>query len=174
MRVMSAELLRNLLVALSVSFVALSLGAAFGILSGRGAFFGMFSAGIIAFVAAALGGTRVQCSGPTAPMAAVMAGIVATGTAAFAKNPDALGGMTPDHYFNLICLLCGGIMILMGVFRTGKFISWVPEEVISGFMTAIALIILVGQAQVLWGLGKPAFEGSIPVNTGIAFATLGD
>lgn len=167
-----ATLARNLLVALSVSFVALSLGAAFGILSGRGAFFGMISAGIIAFVAAALGGTRVQCSGPVAPTAAVMAGIVAAGTAAYAKNPAALGGMTPEHYFNLICILCGVILLLMALFRTGKFIAYVPEEVISGFMTGIALIIWIGQAQVLWGLGKPAFGGDMAVNTAVAFGTL--
>jgi SulP family sulfate permease len=168
----SVELTRNILVALSVSFVALSLGAAFGILSERGAFFGMLSAGLIAFIAAAIGGTRVQCSGPTAPMAAIMAGLVAWGTQVYAQNPDALGGMTPDHYFNLVCLLCGGIMVLMAVLRTGKFIAYVPEMVISGFMTGIGLIIWTGQAQVLFGIGKMAFTGGIAANVTVAAMTL--
>ncbi len=62
--------LENIVASLIVSFVALSIGASFGILSGRvnGAFVGMLSAGIIAFITALLGGTRVQCSGSTAPI----------------------------------------------------------------------------------------------------------
>ena len=61
---------RQPLADLTVSFVAISLGAAFGVLSGRGALTGILSAGMIALVTAALGGTRVQCSALTAPMAA--------------------------------------------------------------------------------------------------------
>ena len=57
----SAEIIQNVIIGLTVSFVALSLGAALGILSGRGAFAGMFSAGIIALITAIFGGTRVQC-----------------------------------------------------------------------------------------------------------------
>ena len=64
------EIIQNLIVAITVSFAALSLGAAFGILSGRtdGALIGMLSAGIIALVTSIFGGTRLQCSGPTGPM----------------------------------------------------------------------------------------------------------
>ncbi|MBT5872422.1 MAG: hypothetical protein HOH43_03295 [Candidatus Latescibacteria bacterium] len=72
----SNELVQNIIAALTVSFVAISLGAAFGILSGRGAFAGMLSAGLIAFITSVLGGTRVQCSGPTAPMTAVTVAVV--------------------------------------------------------------------------------------------------
>lgn len=61
---------RQLLAGLTVSFVAISLGAAFGVLSGRGALTGILSAGVIVLVTAALGGTRVQCSGLTARMTA--------------------------------------------------------------------------------------------------------
>ncbi|MEE8060884.1 MAG: SulP family inorganic anion transporter, partial [Gemmatimonadales bacterium] len=76
-RITPAVLWHNMVAGLTVSFVAISLGAAFGILSGRGAFAGIISAGIIAFITAALGGTRVQTSGPTAPMTAVSAVVVA-------------------------------------------------------------------------------------------------
>ena len=65
-------LLRQILAALTVSFVAISLGAAFGVMSGRGALAGILSAGVIAFITSLIGGTRIQCSGPTAPMTAVM------------------------------------------------------------------------------------------------------
>jgi MFS superfamily sulfate permease-like transporter len=51
------NVLQNTIAGFTVSFVALSLGATFGILSGRGAFTGMLSAAIIAFITSACGGT---------------------------------------------------------------------------------------------------------------------
>ncbi len=167
-----AALLRNCLVALTVSFIALSLGAAFGVLSGRGAFAGMFSAGIIAFIAASIGGTRVQCSGPTAPMAAVMASLSLFAIQQYAGNPASLGGMTPDHYLNLICLICGAVMIAMAVLRTGLLIHYVPDFVISGFMTGIALIIWTGQSDAILGITKEPMSGHMGLNIGLAIISL--
>lgn len=168
----AGALLRNILVALTVSFIALSLGAAFGVLSGRGAFAGMISAGIIAFIAASLGGTRVQCSGPTAPMAAVMAGLSMTALNLYGQDVNALGGMTPDHYLNLVCLLCGFFMIVMAVFRTGLLIHYVPDSVISGFMTGIALIIWTGQTDMLFGITKDPMTGDMLLNIALAVISL--
>lgn len=68
----------DLIAGLTVSFAALSLGAAFGVMSGRGAFAGMLSAAIIPIVTSLLGGTRLQASGPTAPMTAITALLVAS------------------------------------------------------------------------------------------------
>ncbi len=52
-----AEITQNIIIGLTVSFVALSLGAALGMLSGHGAFAGMISARIIALITATLGGS---------------------------------------------------------------------------------------------------------------------
>lgn len=166
------EIIQNLLVALTVSFVALSLGAAFGVLSGRGAFAGMFSAGLIAMITGLLGGTRVQCSGPVAPMAAIMAVISASVATEYAADPTALGGMTPNHFLNLICYLCGFFMILMAVFRTGFLISYVPDAVISGFMTGISLIIWIGQGKLLFGINQEALTGPMGLNIFIVAFTV--
>lgn len=167
------ELIHNLLVALTVSFIALSLGAAFGVLSGRGAFAGMFSAGIIALICGLFGGTRVQCSGPVAPMAAVMAGMFATTTAEYALDPMALGGVNPTHFLNLICFICGAVLLLMALFRTGFIITYVPDAVISGFMTGISLIIWIGQGKFLFGLmGTKGITGDLATNVGIVVLTI--
>lgn len=167
------ELIHNLLVALTVSFIALSLGAAFGVLSGRGAFAGMFSAGIIAFICGALGGTRVQCSGPVAPMAAVMAGITGAATADYAMDPMALGGVTPSHFLNMICFICGGFLLLFAALRTGFLITYVPDAVISGFMTGISLIIWIGQTKFLFGLDDTKqITGSLPLNIFLVIFTI--
>lgn len=156
------SLMQNLVAGLTVSFVALSLGAAFGILSGRGAFAGMISAAIIALITSAFGGTRIQCSGPTGPMTAVSAVLVA-----FAHDgaTSALSGMSPDHFVNLALFMNGIILLVMGILRLGKFITLVPNVVISGFMNGIALIIWLDQINRLFGLsGKTALQGAMSTN----------
>ena len=165
-----AEIAQNILVGLTVSFVALSLGAALGILSGRGASAGMLSAGIIAFVTAVLGGTRVQCSGPTAPMSAVSAVVVV-----FAFEHMAASGLAvqPEHFVNTVFLLSGVFLLLMAVLRLGRYIALVPNVVVSGFMNGIALLIWVDQFNVLFGKGgKTALSGPLWQNVGVALGTL--
>ncbi len=167
----TAEFFQNIIVGLTVSFVALSLGAALGILSGRGAFAGMISAGVIALITAAFGGTRVQCSGPTAPMSAVSAVTIAYAFEQVAAGT--LSGISATHFINLCFILCGGIMLLMGILRLGRFIALVPNVVISGFMNGIALLIWLDQVRVLFGIGgKKALNGLVWQNTAIALATL--
>ncbi|PLY01303.1 MAG: hypothetical protein C0624_10725 [Desulfuromonas sp.] len=169
-RISVAEILQNVIIGLTVSFIALSLGAALGILSGRGAFAGMISAGIIAFVTACLGGTRVQCSGPTAPMSAVSAVVVAFTHEQFTT----LGlGVQAHQFVNVVVVLCGVLLLLMAVLKLGRFIALVPNVVVSGFMSGIALLIWVDQADVLMGwAGKTALAGPQWQNLAIAVGTL--
>ncbi len=169
-RRMQAEILRNIIIGLTVSFVALSLGAALGILSGRGAFAGMFSAGIIAFIAAILGGTRVQCSGPTAPMSAVSAIVVS-----FAAGwiPVHLSGYDATHFINITFVLTGVVLVIMAALRLGRFISLVPNVVISGFMSGIAVLIWCGQLETLLGINNhPILKGNETANILLVIATL--
>jgi SulP family sulfate permease len=152
--------------------VALSLGASFGILSGRtnGAFIGMLSAGIIASITALFGGTRVQCSGPTAPMTAVTAVLVA-----FAHDEFLLihSSANDEHFINLVLILTGILLVVMGIFRLGRFIKYVPNVVISGFMTGIAILIWLDQSKKIFGLGgKIAFTGPVMTNFIIVLTTL--
>lgn len=166
----SSEILRNIIVGLTVSFVALSLGAALGILSGRGAFAGMISAGIIALITSLLGGTRIQCSGPTAPMSAVSAVVVAS-----AHEHILLSGtqVSADQFINGVFLLSGLLMLVMAALRLGRFIRWVPNVVISGFMSGIALLIWIAQIQSVFGWGgHKALSGSVTANAVVVIATV--
>lgn len=161
--------LKNILAALTVSFVALSLGAAFGILSGRGAFAGMLSAALIATIASLFGGTRIQCSGPTGPMTAVTAVLVL-----FAFNQNGLEGLaiSSNHFVNFSILLGGLFMVLFGIFRLGRFINFIPNVVISGFMSGIAVIIWIDQFKKLFGVnGTKSLEGDLWQNVLLAFTT---
>ena len=110
---------REALAGLTVSFVAISLGAAFGVASGRedGAFVGILSAGVIALITALFGGTRIQCSGPTAPMTAVMATLVAAAmTGVLAPQIEALG-MATNQFFNATLILTG---VLIRALQAGQ------------------------------------------------------
>lgn len=158
------KLIRSLVAAVTVSFIALSLGAAFGVLSGRGAFAGMISAAIIATVTSALGGTRIQCSGPTGPMTTVMVALFAASGQIATQFP----GLKSDHFINLTLYLMAGMLLLAALLRLGRFIQLIPNVVISGFMNGIAIIIWLDQIKRLmgWG-GKTALAG--PFSQNLAF-----
>ena len=155
---------------LTVSFVAISLGAAFGVLSGRGALAGILSAGVIALITSAIGGTRIQCSGPTAPMTAVTVLLISAVSGGLLQDHP---GVDPDQFINLVFALTGITLVLAGVLRLGRFIQVVPKVVISGFMNGIAVLIWVGEMKGLFGLGgKEAIEGGVATNAAVAFTTL--
>lgn len=166
----SSQLLQNVIAGLTVSFVALSLGAAFGVLSGRGAFAGMLSSAVIASITAALGGTRLQTSGPTGPMTAVTAVLVA---AAHDHMLGQVSGVSPDHFINIVLLLTAVLLGAAALLRLGKFITFVPNVVISGFMNGIAIIIWLDQLKKLFGLGgEAAFVGPVALNVAVAAASV--
>lgn len=165
-----ADIIHNIIIGLTVSFVALSLGAALGILSGRGAFAGMISAGVIALLTSLLGGTRIQCSGPTAPMSAVSAVVVAS---AYEHTIANVAGINADQFINSVFLMSGVLLLIMAILRLGRFIAYVPNVVISGFMSGIAMLIWISQVQSVFGWGgHHALTGAIWHNVSIATATV--
>ncbi|MBK9550624.1 MAG: SulP family inorganic anion transporter [Saprospiraceae bacterium] len=162
-----ASFIKDLLAGLTVSFAALSLGAAFGAMSGRGAFAGMIGAAVIPIITSIFGGTRLQASGPTAPMTAVTALIVAHAYDVFPEKIFA------EQFITLIFILFGVTIILAGVFRAGRLIQLVPNTVVLGFMNGIAVLIWYDQIAKLFGiLGKKMIEGSLWLNLTIALATI--
>jgi SulP family sulfate permease len=169
MRYTASTLFKNIIIGLAVSVVMLNLGAALGILSGRGAFAGMLSAGLIAFVTSTFGGTRIQGSGTTAPMSTVTAVVVAY---AAEQLPTQVAGIEADHFVNIVIALTGCLLILFGCLRLGRFISYVPNLVISGFMCGIALIIWMLQFNLLFGIGREPIAGPMYYNVMIALTTL--
>lgn len=165
-----SSIYQNILAALVVSFVAISLGASFGVMSGRGALSGMLAAGVIAFVTSLLGGTRIQCSGPTAPMSAVA---VVVFTAALHLSPSQSAGMSADQVFNFTVILSGLILLLVAVFRLGNLIRFIPYSVISGFMSGIAVLIWIAQVKQLFVVdGQWTFGATQWLNVGVALLTL--
>jgi len=125
---------------ITAGIVALPLALAFGVSSGLGPSAGLYGAIFISFFASLFGGTNTQISGPTAPLTAVsmviIAGIIAINDGDVSKAIPAI--LT-------IFLLAGLMQIVLGVIGLGKYIKYIPYPVVSGFMTAIGIIILVTQ-----------------------------
>ena len=125
---------------ITAGIVALPLALAFGVSSGLGPSAGLYGAIFVSFFAALFGGTNTQISGPTAPMTAVsmvvIAGLVATYDGDVSKALPAI--LT-------VFLLAGLMQVGLGLIGLGKYIKYIPYPVVSGFMTAIGVIILLTQ-----------------------------
>ena len=124
-----------------VAVVALPLSIALAIASGVSPERGIYTAIVAGFLIAMLGGSRVQISGPTAAFATIVAGIVAT---------DGLEGLVAAT------LIAGVILILMGLFKLGTLIRFVPYTITTGFTAGIAVTIVIGQIKDFLGLTYPA------------------
>ncbi|NNL15512.1 MAG: SulP family inorganic anion transporter [Flavobacteriaceae bacterium] len=124
----------------TAGIVALPLALAFGVSSGLGPSAGLYGAIFISFFAALFGGTNTQISGPTAPMTAVSMVIIA---GIIAANDGDINKALPTIL--IVFLLAGLMQIGLGVIGLGKYIRYIPYPVVSGFMTAIGVIILVTQ-----------------------------
>jgi SulP family sulfate permease len=125
---------------ITAGIVALPLALAFGVSSGLGPDAGLYGAIFISFFAALFGGTPTQISGPTAPMTAVSMVIIA---GIIAANEGDVNKALPSIL--LVFLLAGLIQIALGFAGIGKYIRYIPYPVVSGFMTAIGVIILITQ-----------------------------
>ncbi len=160
-------IITDLLAGLTVSFAALALGAAFGIMSGRGAFAGMIAAAVIPIITGLFGGTRLSVSGPTGPMTAVSSLVVAFAYESFQDK------ILAEQFITLVFIMLGVFLILASILRLGKYISYVPQVVILGFMSGIAMLIWLDQFKVVFGLGgKVAPDGEVITNIAIALSTV--
>lgn len=143
---------------ITAGIVALPLALAFGVSSGLGPTAGLYGAIFISFFAALFGGTNTQISGPTAPMTAVSMVVIA---GIIASNDGDVNKALP--VILTVFLLSGLMQIGLGSIGLGKYIRYIPYPVVSGFMTAIGVIILL--TQILPSLGYYPKEDMAYVET---------
>ena len=123
---------------LTVSVVALPISMAFAIACGLKPEAGLVTAIIAGFLTAALGGSRVQISGAAGGFVVMVYGIV---------HIHGVNGLM------LATLMSGLWLLLMGMFRLGVLIRFIPVAVITGFTNGIA--VLIGMLQIKDFLGLP-------------------
>lgn len=143
-----AQCLKDLIAGIIVAIIALPLSIALALASGVEPACGVYTAIAAGFVVSFLGGSRIQIAGPTAAFATIVAGIVAS------------QGM--DGLF-LATIIAGILLILMGVFKLGGLIKFIPYTITTGFTAGIAVTIFLGQIKDFLGLTYG--EGVKPVET---------
>ncbi len=131
-----AKLGNDIMAGLTVTAVALPLALAFGVSCGADAAAGLITAIIAGLVIGALSGASYQISGPTGAMTAILIGVVTK-------------YQMPGVF--LACLLAGAILLVAGLFKIGKLVSYIPGPVIAGFTSGIAVIIAAGQIDNFFG-----------------------
>ena len=136
---------------LTAAVIALPMALAFGVASGAGPTAGLYGAIIVGFFAALFGGTPTLISEPTGPMTVVITAVIAE---LMATNPD--NGMAMAF---TVVMMAGVFQILLGVLKLGKYVTLMPYNVISGFMSGIGLILII--LQVGPALGQEAPEGGV-------------
>ena len=134
---------------LTAGIVALPLALAFGVQSGLGAAAGLYGAIFLGFFASLLGGTPSQISGPTGPMTVITTATVVLFVSKVGDISTAMGAI-------IACFILAGIFqVLMGIFKIGTLIKFIPYPVISGFMSGIGVIIILLQLFPALGQSSP-------------------
>ncbi len=129
---------KDVMAGIIVGIVAIPLAIAFGIASGVGPTEGLVTAIIAGFIISALGGSRVQIGGPTGAFIVIIYGVI---------QQFGLGGLA------IATILAGIMLVLMGIFKLGTIIKFMPYPIIVGFTAGIAVTIFSTQINDLLGLG---------------------
>ncbi len=154
------QFIKDITAGVIVAIIALPLSIALALASGVEPACGVYTAIFAGFMVSLLGGSRVQIAGPTAAFATVVAGIVAT------QGMDGLIVAT---------ILAGIFLVLMGVFKLGSLIKFIPNTITVGFTAGIAVTILIGQIKDFLGItyaqGIKPIETIEKIKTNIEFAS---
>ena len=135
------QLINDIVAGVIVAIIALPLSIALAIASGVSPEKGLYTAIVAGFVISFLGGSNVNISGPTAAFATIVAGIVAQfGT----------GGLV------VATIMAGLLLVIMGIFKFGSLIKYIPYTITTGFTAGIAVTIVIGQIKDFLGLTFPA------------------
>lgn len=139
---------KDVVAGIIVAIIALPLSIALAIASGVGPEAGIYTAIVAGFVTAALGGSSVQISGPTAAFATIVAGIVAR---------SGVEGLA------LATIMAGIFLVIMGMFKFGNLIKFIPYTITTGFTAGIAVTLVFGQLKDFFGVTYQ--NGEAPIET---------
>ncbi|KAB6172793.1 SulP family inorganic anion transporter [Bacteroides xylanisolvens] len=127
----------DLMAGIIVGIVALPLAIAFGIASGVSPEKGIITAIIAGFIISLLGGSKVQIGGPTGAFIVIIYGII---------QQYGEAGLI------VATLMAGVLLVLLGVFKLGAVIKFIPYPIIVGFTSGIAVTIFTTQIADIFGL----------------------
>ena len=157
----------DILSGLTVALALVPEAVAFAFVAGVDPLVGLYGAFMMGIVTALFGGRPGMISGATGAMAVVMVHLIKKG------NDVGLALDTPIDNLGLqwlfiTLLFVGGIQILAGVFKLGKFVRLIPHPVMMGFVNGLAIVIFLSQL----GLFKETVDGEKVFMTGRALYTM--
>lgn len=132
-----ADLITDLMAGIIVGIVALPLAIAFGIASGVSPEKGIITAIVAGFIISLLGGSKVQIGGPTGAFIVIIYGII---------QQYGIEGLM------VATMMAGVLLILLGIFKLGTVIKFIPYPIIIGFTSGIAVTIFTTQIADIFGL----------------------
>ena len=127
----------DLMAGIIVGIVALPLAIAFGIASGVSPEKGIITAIVAGFIISFLGGSKVQIGGPTGAFIVIIYGII---------QEYGIEGLM------VATMMAGVLLILLGIFKLGTIIKFIPYPIIVGFTSGIAVTIFTTQIADIFGL----------------------
>ncbi len=137
------QFFKDIIAGIIVAIIALPLSIALAIASGVSPEQGLYTAIFAGFFISFLGGSRVQIGGPTAAFVVIIYGIV---------TEFGMAGLT------IATIMAGIMLILMGIFKFGSLIKYIPYTITCGFTAGVAIGIFAGQIKDFLGLDM----GSVP------------
>ncbi|PKA82085.1 SulP family sulfate permease [Ulvibacter sp. MAR_2010_11] len=145
----------DILSGLTVALALVPEAVAFAFVAGIDPLVGLYGAFMMGIVTALFGGRPGMISGATGAMAVVMVHLIMKGN----EVGDALSTPVENlglQWLFITLLFVGGIQILAGVFRLGKFVRLIPHPVMMGFVNGLAIVIFLSQL----GLFKENVDGT--------------
>jgi SulP family sulfate permease len=146
----TANTKNDILSGLTVALALVPEAVAFAFVAGVDPLVGLYAAFMIGLITSIFGGRPGMISGATGALAVVMVSLVAQGNAM--GTPSEELGL---YYLFLTVMLMGGIQILAGIFKLGKFVRLIPHPVMMGFVNGLAIVIFISQL----GMFKTSDQG---------------
>jgi len=143
---------------INAGIVALPAALGFGALAGLSPIHGLYCAIFLGLFAAIFGGTKTLISNPTGPMAVVTYGLTVQ-LGLMLDIPESTTALDKIDiiwpYLFFVFFIAGGFQLLFSFLKLGKYISYIPTPVVSGFMSGIGIIIIVSQIPKALGSTLP-------------------
>lgn len=134
----------DILSGITVSLALVPEAVAFAFVAGIDPLVGLYGAFIMGIVTALFGGRPGMISGATGATAVVMVHMIAVGNEVGASLTTPIENLGLQWLF-ITLLLVGGIQIMAGIFRLGKFVRLIPHSVMMGFVNGLAIVIFLSQ-----------------------------
>lgn len=131
------QFLKDTISGIIVAIIALPLNIAFALGAGVSAEKGIYAAIIASIICGLFGGSRVQISGPTGAFIVITQSVIAQ---------YGLNGLA------VAMIIAGIILIILGGFRLGKLIRFIPAPITTGFTAGIGVTIFTLEVKDFLGL----------------------